>query len=436
MVKRFSSISEIFTAELIILLLQILTSIFVARYLGPDALGLYVILLLIPAYLEAIGRSYLDYSAVYFVANRKENFASVLYLVNCMSVIIVLVLTVAFVSYFGVIKQLLFSATVLDFTAMMAAAFLIFPLRLLYLTYSLMLQATQQFQKYNIMFIMQGVLTSILIIVFTVIFKGSLLSLLLANVFGIIPTIIYGMIVIHKNHKSLVRFNSVLFYEMVKVAIGQYIYNFVTFLKLNIGSLLLIFFAGPSQVAFFNIGKTMADGVTRLVPTAVNTVIYPEMSHQIDSDKTMLLLIDSYRVILVLLVLTAVPVLFISKVLIISIYGLEYNSAVVPFNITLISYVLYRASLIFASYFSAVGRTKVLAGLMIPGPILQVALFIGFFADSGAFGASISLLIGVILTHIILLTYFLIFEDCKVTHFVPRSSDIKVLSSWLTGFVK
>ena len=202
MVKRFSSISEILTAEFIILLLQILTSVFVARYLGPDALGLYVILLLIPAYLEAIGRSYLDYSAVYFVANRKENIASVLYLVNCMSVMMALVLTVAFVSYFGVIKQLLFSATVLDFTAMMAAAFLIFPLRLLYLTYSLMLQATQQFQKYNIMFIIQGVLTSILIIVFAVIFKGSLLSLLLANVFGIIPTIIYGMIVIHKNHKS------------------------------------------------------------------------------------------------------------------------------------------------------------------------------------------------------------------------------------------
>ena len=180
----------------------------------------------------------------------------------------------------------------------------------------------------------------------------------------------------------------------------------------------------------------MADGITRLVPTAVNTVIYPEMSQQIDSDKTMSLLIESYRVILVLLVLTAVPVLFISKVLITSIYGLEYSSAVVPFNITLISYVLYRASLIFASYFSAVGRTGVLAGLMVPGPILQVALFIGFFSGSGAYGASISLLIGVIFTHTIILTYFLIFEDCKVTHFVPRSSDIKVLSGWLTGFVK
>jgi len=436
MVKRFSSISQIFTAELIILLLQFLTSIFVARYLGPDALGLYVILLLIPAYLEAIGRSYFDYSAVYFIANRKENLASVLHLVNCMSVIIVFVLTVAFVSYIGVIKELLFSGTALNFTAMMAAAFLIFPLRLLYFTYSLVLQATQQFQRYNIMFIMQGVLTSILIIVFTVSFKGSLLSLLLANVFGITPTIVYGMIVIHKKHKFLARFDSDLFYEMVKVSIGQYFYNFVTFLKLNIGSLLLIFFSGPTQVAFFNVGKTMADGITRLVPTAVNTVIYPEMSRHLDSDKTMLLLIESYRVILVILFLTAVPVLFISKALITSIYGSDFRSAVVPFNITLISYVLYRASLIFASYFSAVGRTKVLAGLMVPGPILQVCLFIGFFTDSGASGASISLLIGVILTHIILLTYFLIFENCKLTHFVPRSSDIKVLSSWIIGFAK
>ena len=142
-----------------------------------------------------------------------------------MSVIMALVLTVAFVTYFGVIKQLLFSATVLDFTVMMAAAFLIFPLRLQYLTYSLMLQATQQFQKYNIMFIIQGVLTSILIIVFTVMFEGSLLSLILANVCGITPSIIYGMIAIHKSHKFLVRFNSALFYEMVNVALGQFIYN-------------------------------------------------------------------------------------------------------------------------------------------------------------------------------------------------------------------
>ena len=436
MVPRLSSISRILTAELLILLLQFLTSVFLARYLGPEALGLYVILLLIPAYLEAIGRSYLDYSAVYFVANRKENLASVLYLVNFMSVIIVLVLTVAFVSYFGVIKQLLFSSTALDFTAMMGAAFLIFPLRLLYFTYSLMLQATQQFQKYNMMFIVQGVLTSFLIIVFTVIFEGSLLSLLLANVFGIIPTIIYGMIAIHKSHKLLVRFNSILLYEMVNVAIGQFIYNFVTFLKLNIGSLLLIFFSGPSQVAFYNIGKTIADGVTRLVPTAVNTVIYPEMSGQVDRDKTMPLLIESYRVILVFLVITAVPFLFISEVLVTSIYGLEFRSAVVPLNIMLISYVLYRASLIFASYFSAVGRTRALAGLMVPGPILQVGLFVGVFSDSGAYGATMSLLIGVCFTHIITLSYFIIFEDCKVSSFVPQSSDMKVLTGWLTGFAK
>ena len=227
----------------------------------------------------------------------------------------------------------------------------------------------------------------------------------------------------HRNEKYFVSFNSTLFYKMGRVALGQYLYNLISYIKLNASSLLLISFSVPSQLAFFNVGKTMAGALTRLVPNAVNTIIYPEMANLTDSKNALKLLTRSYRVTLVLLCISALPVLLTSKVLIIMLYGETFIQAYLPLNITLISFVLHRACLIFGSYLSSCGRTSLLSILMIPGLVVQIFVFIFYYSDAGAYGASVSLLYGVVTTHIVILIYFLAFEGCKVKQFVPIYSD-------------
>ena len=421
----YTSIFNVFTADFFVLLLQSLTSVVVARYLGPEGVGLYIILLLIPAYAEALGRPYFDYSLIYFVGKKKENVSSSLYLVNFMSFIMVVLLSIVFLTCFKEFKVILFSETLVDYTSLMIGFFVIFPLRLLYLNYSHVFQAEKKLNKYNKMHLMQGVLTASFILIAVGFFEGSLLSLILANIFGILPSIIYGMAKVHVSVRFFVKFDLILFKEMAKFSLGQYSYNLLSYLKLNIGSLFLIAFSGPIQIAFFNIGKTMADAITRLVPNAVSIVIYPELSNISDPQKALALLIQSYRMTVSLLLLMSLPVLFLSEFLILTLYGEAFEGAVLPFNITLVSFVFHRSSLIFASYFSSFGRTGILATMIAPGLALQTIVFIFYFSDAAAFGASCSFLVGVALTHAIMVLYFNLFHKCEVKSFIPRISDFK-----------
>ena len=50
---------------------KIFTSVVIARKLGPEMLGIYVILTLIPLYAESFGRGKFDIAAVYFLGIQK-----------------------------------------------------------------------------------------------------------------------------------------------------------------------------------------------------------------------------------------------------------------------------------------------------------------------------------------------------------------------------
>ena len=51
--------------------MNLLMRVAVARILGPEMIGLWVILLLIPGYAEAYGRLKFDIVAVYFLGKKK-----------------------------------------------------------------------------------------------------------------------------------------------------------------------------------------------------------------------------------------------------------------------------------------------------------------------------------------------------------------------------
>jgi O-antigen/teichoic acid export membrane protein len=59
--KSFS----IFQRDLFLLLCNLITGIVIARKLGPELMGLWAILQLIPGYAEAFGRLKFDVAAIY-----------------------------------------------------------------------------------------------------------------------------------------------------------------------------------------------------------------------------------------------------------------------------------------------------------------------------------------------------------------------------------
>lgn len=73
--NEFRSLSSlaisIFQSDIFILFLALLTGIIVARTLGPELLGVWVLLSLISLYSEAFGRLKTDIASIYIIGSGK-----------------------------------------------------------------------------------------------------------------------------------------------------------------------------------------------------------------------------------------------------------------------------------------------------------------------------------------------------------------------------
>jgi hypothetical protein len=64
--------TSILKRDAFIYAIKILTSVIIARKLGAEMLGVFVILSLIPSYAESFGRLKFDIAAVYFLGKKKK----------------------------------------------------------------------------------------------------------------------------------------------------------------------------------------------------------------------------------------------------------------------------------------------------------------------------------------------------------------------------
>ena len=80
-------IFSLFARDAFILLIGFLTNVLCARWLGPNLMGIWVALLLIPSYSEALGRLQFDNASVYLIANKGKSVAKCEQLLHIVTII-------------------------------------------------------------------------------------------------------------------------------------------------------------------------------------------------------------------------------------------------------------------------------------------------------------------------------------------------------------
>jgi hypothetical protein len=65
-----SNIYSIFQRDLLLFITNLATGVVTARTLGPAALGIWMILCLVPSYAEALGRTKADVASIYFIGQK------------------------------------------------------------------------------------------------------------------------------------------------------------------------------------------------------------------------------------------------------------------------------------------------------------------------------------------------------------------------------
>ena len=119
-----------FRRDVSIQLFNLSTNVFIANILGSDDFGLWVTILLVPAYVEAFGRVKVDVASVYFLRKYPSNSSEYIGVVNIISLILSSAITIGLIVLSSLILTLILPDNTVDirvyYAVIAAVPFLIF----------------------------------------------------------------------------------------------------------------------------------------------------------------------------------------------------------------------------------------------------------------------------------------------------------------------
>ena len=426
--KSFS----IFKRDFFLFLLNVLTSIVIARVLGPELLGIWVIIMLIPGYAEAFGRTKFDLAAVYFIGKKKYTENEILYHLNIIAIVTGVSITSLIFFFRGNINQLLFGGDPNNLIFIYAILPII-TLNFLYLNYSYLLISREDVKSFNNMIVIKAVIGSGGASLLLLFFDFGLWSVILTSVFSVLISLIYARWCFVKTNidtKTVFKLNTGLLKEFFNYSYKLYVGGLISFLNTYLMKSLLSIYLSTLKVAFFSMAQDRATLLDK-IPNAINTLLYPRISNSNQSDSSTST-IKAFKIILILSTLSSVILAILIKPLVLIMYGEPYLPMVLPFLIILPGILFNGATSVFTSYFTGSGRADLVMKLSIIPLILQIFLGFILIRNFDIIGAAVTFTFSMILFGLLQIFFFLKLSKISFKELITVSSEY----SYIYNFFK
>jgi O-antigen/teichoic acid export membrane protein len=425
--KSFSLLQR----DVFLFITNLVTGIVIARVLGPSMMGLWVVLLLIPGYAEAFGRLKFDVAAVYFLGTRQTTIGEMVFILNMISFLTSLILISIFLWQFDWFYTRLFHDSPVDMRFLTFFVLIIIPLQFIFLNYSYLHIHCENISVYNRMHVIDALLSSSLGILMLTILNWGILGVLFGKVIGSLFSIIYSAYKLAKIEKMKPSLKIDLIIKMAKYSTHFYIGGIIGHLHIYLTNLLAALYLVPAQVAFFSMGKGRCEMITRMIPSAIGTLLFPKVTKFENIKQSRDLTAHAFRITFLILLFTGVILAVLIKPIVYILYGKDYLPMIVPFWIVLPGFVFSQSAAIFASYFSGTGRTDLIPKIAIIPLIFQVLLAYYFIPLMGIIGASIAVLVSTITVSIIQICVFLKISHCPLQGILLQINDFYTVKDFL-----
>lgn len=422
--KSFSkSIFSIFTRDVFLFILNLITSIIIARKLGPELLGIWALISLIPSYAEAFGRIKFDLAAVYFIGKKKYKEKEILYHLNGVVLITSIIIVCLIFIFKENIIQLLFNG---DFNNLIYiyVIIIIIPLNFFCLNYTYILISREDVKSYNYLVIIKALIGSGGASLLLLLFDFGLWSILISSVLSNVIALIYARWKVMKlcsKLKYVFKLNKDLITDFFNYSFKLYIGGIINFLNTNLMKTFLSTYVNPSKLAFFSMAQDRSTLLNK-IPSAVNTLLYPRVSNSNQSD-SIDTTVKAFKIILILITFSSIGLTIFIKPLVLIMYGESFLPMVIPFLFIIPGILFNGSSSVFESYFTGSGRADLVMKLSIIPLILQLSLGLFFISNFGIIGAAISFSISMICLSFLQTFYFLKITKLSIENLIPKSRD-------------
>lgn len=292
MIEQFKSIgidiALTFARQFLAGLLKLGIIFLIARLLGANGAGIYSISLLLPTVLSQMLNLGLVSANVYFIASRRFELQQVWSSSRDLVLFMALIGTLLGGGAVLLAGETLFPGA--D-TALLLFALGIYPTALLNGLVTGIYQAQQDFRLYNILVLIEPIVTMVLLFLLWIADSFTLVWVLAATLAGYACTSLVGLFCLSRSTRLWAVSHDRWAYLQPALQYGvmAHLSNLVTFLNYRLDIYLVNLFLGPAATGIYTIAVRLAEQVW-IISQAVSTVIFPRLSalHDQVSDRDLL----------------------------------------------------------------------------------------------------------------------------------------------------
>ena len=427
-----NKVISVFGRDLLIYAVSIFTSVLIARNLGPEILGYWMILALIPGYAEAFARPKTDIASVYFIGKNIFSKEDVLFNLNIISLFFSLLFIIVYLLLFNNIYSLLFNKSNINLKLESFIILFQVPIQFLSLNYSYFHISQENTAVYNKMVIINAWSNSILALFCIIIFKLGIFSLLISTTFSSLLTLVYGRSQVFNTTENKGKLSFLIIKKMLNYSKYFYLSGILSQLQEQGTKTISIRLLNSNNISFLGQGQGIGKMLLK-VTDAMNVMLFPRVSKS-EENSSLQIICKAFKIAFIILIFGSLILYFSSEYVILFLYGKKFITSSKIIKILIPGIFLTGISSTLISYFNGSGKAKIIPLIQLFPIIFQ--LFAGYYLikNYSLIGAAFSISLGMSCYGFIIIFLFIFKTKVNIKDLIPTYFDLKLILSLIINF--
>lgn len=408
----FSNITAIF--------LSVGSGIIVARVLGPEKRGYFGLIIMACSLLFTLGHLGTGSAIAYYTGKQVEDRKKILKFLLVSALTLGTVVSIIFFFTYGYIKDIWTDIP----KSLMLIGLISVPFSFLFNFLIRFLLASLRVKQANITRVFHSFIYLLMLVIFVLALKGDLRETVAVYAFSFIVTSILCFWLFTKDFRPMKKLDLSMAGPFFSYGIRAYLIVIFNFLNYKLGIILVKHYLTISDVGYFQIATGIAQRFWYF-PNAMGALLFPTlMAMEYGSAEFSAKIC---RNTLFLMVILAVIAIFVTRPVVIMLYGVEYEAVAYGIYSLLWGIVIFPFYRFLASYFASEKRLEIGIFASIVGIIVNIIANVLLIPRYGIVGAGAASSISYSVLSIILLLFFRAHTKIRLREIlVPNREDFRM----------
>lgn len=416
--------------SILILLLNMLTGVLTARYLGPTGRGEQTAMVNWSQFL-AFSMSFGIPSALIYNAKKNPDDAGVLYRMALM--IALFFGTAAMIVGIVVLPYWLksFSPEVVQFAQW---SMILCPLIVVSQVNNATFQFRGDYKRFNWLRYLIPLMTLMMIGVLILTGTMTPFTTAVAYLAPSVPLFIWMTINLLRTYKVKMRDSYQQFKKLFTYGLGSYGNDLLGQFSYYIDQIIIAGLLRPADLGLYAVAVSLSRMVN-FFSNSITVVLFPKAS-ELSKEEAISLTFKAFRISTTFTLLGSLILMLIAPLVIPLLYGKDFNTALTVFRLLLLEVTISGGTLILAQAFMALGKPKFVSILQGVGLMLVIPLLFFLVPKFGLFGAGVAMLSSSILRFGFIILNIRFNLKVKIPRLLINGQDIQWMKTTMNSYIR